>query len=53
MLAEEAIMAMTTEDFWEQAARENGITDLTAVEEVRKRAVHDLNMEFAGANFRI
>jgi len=37
MLAEAAIMAMTTKDFWEQAARENGITDMTAVEEVRKR----------------
>jgi hypothetical protein len=44
---------MTTEDFWEQAARENGITDMTTVEEVRKRAVNDLNKEFAGANFQI
>jgi hypothetical protein len=53
MLAEDAIMAMTTEDFWEQAARGNGITDMATVEEVRKRAVFDLNMEFAGTNFRI
>jgi hypothetical protein len=53
MLAEAAIMAMTTKDFWEQAARENGITDMTAVEEVRKRAVNDLNLEFAMTDFRI
>jgi hypothetical protein len=46
-------MAMTTKDFWEQAARENGITDMTAVEEVRKRAVNDLNLEFAMTDFRI
>jgi hypothetical protein len=30
MLAENAMLAMTTEEFWEQAARDNGITDMAA-----------------------
>jgi hypothetical protein len=53
MLAENAILAMATKEFWEQAARENGITDLTSVEEVRKRAVHDLDMELCMTDFRV
>jgi hypothetical protein len=53
MLAENAILAMATKEFWEQAARENGITDMTSVEEVRKRAVHDLDMELCMTDFRV
>ena len=53
MLAEQAKLAMATEEFWDQAARENGITDMAAVEEARKRAVDDLNDEFSTADFRI
>jgi hypothetical protein len=53
MLAENAILSMATKEFWEQAARENGITDLTSVEEVRKRAVHDLDMELCTTDFRV
>ena len=53
MLAEDAIMAMTTEEFWGQAARENGITDMATVEEARKRAIFDLNGEFLDADFQI
>ena len=53
MLAEQAMLAMTTEEFWEQAARENGIADMAAVEEARKRALDDLNDEFSTADFRI
>ena len=51
--AENAILAMTTEEFWEQAARENGITDMASVEEARKLAVEDLNDEFSTADFQI
>jgi hypothetical protein len=53
MLAENAMLAMATKEFWEQAARENGISDMTTVEEVRKRAVNDLNKEFLSAEFQI
>src|ERR1039457_426306 len=42
-LAERAMLAMTTEEFWEQAARENGITDMEIVAEARKQALKDLN----------
>jgi hypothetical protein len=52
MLAENAMLAMTTEEFWEQAARENGITDMVAVAGARKRAMQDLDAEFLAANFQ-
>jgi hypothetical protein len=53
MLAENTMLAMTTEEFWEQAAQENRITDMATVEEARKRAVKDLNEEFFTADFQI
>jgi hypothetical protein len=53
MLAEDAILEMTTEAFWAQAARENGITDMVTVAAARKKAVSDLNDEFLTANFQI
>ena len=53
MLAEQAMLAMTTEEFWEQAARENGITDMETVEKARELAVKDLNEELSTANFQI
>jgi hypothetical protein len=53
MLAENAMLAITTKEFWEQAALENGITDMTTVEEARKQAVNDLNKEFLSAEFQI
>jgi hypothetical protein len=52
MLAETAILAMTTEAFWEQAAQENGIADMAAVAAARKLAVRDLDEEFLLANFQ-
>ncbi len=52
-LSETAILAMTTEEFWEQAALENGVTDMASVEEARKLAVNDLDREFFTANFQI
>jgi hypothetical protein len=51
MLAEEAIMAMTTEAFWEQAAQDNGITDIGSIGEAHRRTVQDLNAELFTANF--
>jgi hypothetical protein len=36
MLAEQVILAMATEEFWEEAAKENGITDMAAIRESRK-----------------
>jgi hypothetical protein len=53
MLAENAIMAMTTEAFWEQAARENGVTDMRSVAQARELALKDLNREFYMAEFSI
>ena len=53
MLAENAMLAMTTEEFWEQAAKDNGITDMAAVAEAREQAVKDVNEEFLTANFQI
>lgn len=53
MLAENAILAMTTEEFWEQAAKENGITDIATIEEAHQRALQDLNEEFSTANFEV
>ena len=38
---------MATKEFWEQAARENGITDMATLEKVREQAVKDLNEEFS------
>lgn len=52
MLAEKAMLAMATEEFWEGAARENGITDIGAIAGARKRAVRDLNAEFRTADFQ-
>jgi hypothetical protein len=53
MLAEQAMLAMTTEEFWEQAARDNGIADMTTVAEARGQAVKDVNEEFLTADFQI
>jgi hypothetical protein len=53
MLAENAIMAMTTEAFWEQAAQENGITDMRSLAQARELALKDLNREFYTAEFSI
>jgi hypothetical protein len=53
MLAENAIMAMTTEAFWEQAARENGVTDMVTVAAAWKKVVSDLNDEFLKADFQM
>ena len=53
MLAEQAMLMMATDEFWEQAARENGIADMVAVEEARKQAVNDLNEEFLTSDFQI
>jgi hypothetical protein len=53
MLAENAMLSMATEEFWEQAALENGITDMISVEEARKLAINDLNAEFLTADFQI
>jgi hypothetical protein len=53
MLAENAMLAMATKEFWEQAARENGITDMETVEKARELAVKDLNEELSTANFQI
>jgi len=47
MLAENAMLAMTTEAFWEQAARENGVTDMATVAWARRRAMTDLCIEVA------
>lgn len=43
--AERAMLAMTTEAFWEQAARDNGITDLTSIRTAHDQAVRDLDGE--------
>ena len=43
--AEQAILTMTTYEFWEQ---DNGITDMAAV-----RNIEDLNAEFSAANFHM
>jgi hypothetical protein len=53
MLAENAIMAMTTEAFWEQAARENGISDSATVAVAWRKAIRDLNDEFLTADFQM
>jgi hypothetical protein len=53
MLAEAAIMAMTTEAFWEQAARENGIIDIRSVAQARELALKEVNREFYRAEFSI
>jgi hypothetical protein len=53
MLAERVMLAMATKEFWEQAARENGIADMAAVEEAREQAVKDLNQEFLTADYQI
>ena len=53
MLAEQAMLAMTTKEFWEQAAWDNGITDMAAVGEMRQRVANDLNAEFLAAGFQI
>jgi hypothetical protein len=53
MLAENAMLAMTTEEFWEQAAQQNGITDMATIAAARKRAVRDLDGEFLAADFQI
>jgi hypothetical protein len=47
------MLAMATKEFWEQAARENGIADMAAVEEAREQAVKDLNQEFLTADYQI
>jgi hypothetical protein len=53
MPAESAMLAMATEGFWEQAARENTITDMATVSAARKRAIKDLNEELLTADFQI
>jgi hypothetical protein len=53
MEAQSAILAMTAEEFWEQAAGENEITDMGTVEKAREQAVMDLNEEFLTADFQI
>jgi hypothetical protein len=42
-MAERAMLAMATEEFWEQAARENGVTGMETVTQARELAVKDLN----------
>jgi hypothetical protein len=42
--AEKAMLAMTTKEFWSQIARENGVTDLEAVDHVRRLTLTDLQM---------
>jgi hypothetical protein len=46
--AEQAILTMTTYEFWEQ---DSGITDMAAVRNMRERTIEDLNAEFSAANF--
>ena len=41
---------MTTQQFWLQAAKENGTADLAMVEEAQRRAVQDFNNEFVTTN---
>jgi hypothetical protein len=53
MLAENAMLTMATKEFWEQAAQENGITDVATLGEMRRKAVNDLNAEFLTADFQI
>ena len=39
MLAEQAMLAMGTEECWEQTAWENEVTDIESIEEMRRKAV--------------
>jgi len=38
-MAERAMLAMATEEFWEQTVRENEVTDMESIEEMRRKAV--------------
>jgi hypothetical protein len=53
MEAEKAMLAMATEEFWEQATRENGIADMAAIEAAWRRAIRDLNDELSTADFQL
>ena len=44
---------MTTEEFWEQAAQENGISDSATLALARRKAIRELNDEFLTADFQI
>jgi hypothetical protein len=53
MTAEKAMRVMASSAFWAEAARENGITDLSTVETMRKKALVDLELTLGDANYEI
>ncbi len=51
LAAEKAMLAMTTREFWEEAARENHVTDYDAVDEMRRSALLDLQITVQDIHF--
>jgi hypothetical protein len=49
----EAMRVMASSAFWAKAARENGITDLSTVETMSKKALVDLELTLGDANYEI